>query len=628
MKYSALIQCSTLSASILAFSGCSTTPISLSKTVSQDSNQVVDIIAFNDFHGNIEPPKRWIIAPKPLYPNEHNQSIKTIENQNLAKKYKNSTEEIITQNSTKKNESENINVPAGGVTYLADAIQKLRVQNPNNIVVSAGDLIGASPLISSYFLDEPTIDVMNDIHIDLNAVGNHEFDRDIHELQRKQNGGCQQFTTTKPCQINKNFMGAQFNFLAANVTMKKENHRTIFPAYKIKKFGGIPVAFIGLTLKGTPDIVSMPLNENLDFHDEAKTINALIPELKKQGIEAIVVVIHEGVSPSTKLNEKTCKGLSGPLLNILEQLNPAIDIVISGHTHQSYICDYSTVNPAKPFLLTSAGQYGMLVTDIRIELDAKTKDIIKKDAKQIIVQGEGFSTNTTTLNTTPLYEKFNKTPSVEAILKPYRQAIADISNQIIGRAISNIERIEVKSGESPLGNLIADAQQASAKKANKLGSDFALMNSGGVRAQLQMNKQNEINYGNLFSIQPFENPVVTLSLTGKQIKALLEQQWSDHNPSEANILYPSQELSYQYSIHKPLLSKVSNIKISGIPLDENKIYRVTANKFLAEGGNNFSIFKQGQDRVESGLDIDALVNYIKANSPISAPKTTRIKVID
>nr|WP_227505543.1 bifunctional metallophosphatase/5'-nucleotidase [Acinetobacter sp. A47] len=555
------------------------------------NNQSVNILAFNDFHGNLEPPKRFIEAEDP------NDSSKTVR------------------------------IPVGGVSYFADAIKKLRAQYPNNAVVSAGDLISASPLTSSLFLDEPTIETMNEIQIDFNAVGNHEFDRGTDELRRLQNGGCQQYTSTRPCQINPKFEGAKFNFLAANVSMKADPNKTLFPAYKVKSYGGIPVAFIGMTLKATPSIVSAAGIKDVNFHDEADTVNALIPELKKQGIEAIVVVVHEGVAPSTRFNQKTCDGLSGPLLGILDRLDPAVDVVVSGHTHQSYICDYSTKNPQKPFLLTSAGQYGTAITNIQLELDGKTGDVIKKDAKQIPVQSEAYSSGSTTVNLTDLYEKFNKTPSIEAILDQYRQAVTSISARVVGTADGVINRNATESGESALGNLIADAQQAMALTASNQGSDFTLMNPGGVRADLLVNTNNQISFGDIFTVQPFGNSIVTLSLTGQQIRDLLEQQWSGANAATARILQPSKEFSYTYKKDKSASPRAGNILVAGQPLLDRKVYRVTVNSFLADGGDNFTVLKQGKNPVGGGQDIDALEQYVAQHSPLTAPKTDRIKVI-
>ena len=562
-----------------------------SATQPEQQNQSINILAFNDFHGNLEPPKRFIEAEDPT---DTNKSVR---------------------------------IPVGGVSYFADAINKLRAQYPNNAVVSAGDLISASPLTSSLFLDEPTIETMNEIKIDFNAVGNHEFDRGTDELRRLQNGGCQQYTTTKPCQINKDFAGAKFNFLAANVSLKADPKRTLFPAYKIKRYGNIPVAFIGLTLEATPTIVSAAGIKDVDFHDEAETVNSLIPELKKQGVEAIVVVVHEGVAPSTKFNAKTCAGLSGPLTGILDRLDTAVDVVVSGHTHQSYICDYSTLNPQKPFLLTSAGQYGTAITNIKLELDGKTGDVIKKDAQQVPIQSEAYTSGTTTVNLTNLYEKFNKTPSIEAILDKYRQAVTTISARIVGTATTVINRNAAESGETALGNLIADAQQAAALTASNQGSDFTLMNPGGVRADLQTNSNNQITFGDVFAVQPFGNSIVTLSLTGQQIRELLEQQWSGANANRPRILQPSKELSYAYKKDATAVPRATQIMISGQALMDSKSYRVTVNSFIADGGDNFTVLSKGTNRVGGGQDIDALEKYINQNSPVQAPETNRIKVI-
>lgn len=562
-----------------------------SATQPERQNQSINILAFNDFHGNLEPPKRFIEAEDPT---DINKSVR---------------------------------IPVGGVSYFADAINKLRAQYPNNAVVSAGDLISASPLTSSLFLDEPTIETMNEIKIDFNAVGNHEFDRGTDELRRLQNGGCQQYTTTKPCQINKDFAGAKFNFLAANVSLKADPKRTLFPAYKIKRYGNIPVAFIGLTLEATPTIVSAAGIKDVDFHDEAETVNSLIPELKKQGVEAIVVVVHEGVAPSTKFNAKTCAGLSGPLTGILDRLDTAVDVVVSGHTHQSYICDYSTLNPQKPFLLTSAGQYGTAITNIKLELDGKTGDVIKKDAQQVPIQSEAYTSGTTTVNLTNLYEKFNKTPSIEAILDKYRQAVTTISARIVGTATTVINRNAAESGETALGNLIADAQQAAALTASNQGSDFTLMNPGGVRADLQTNSNNQITFGDVFAVQPFGNSIVTLSLTGQQIRELLEQQWSGANADRPRILQPSKELSYAYKKDATAVPRATQIIISGQALMDSKSYRVTVNSFIADGGDNFTVLTKGTNRVGGGQDVDALEKYINQNSPVQAPETNRIKVI-
>lgn len=323
-------------------------------SVSADANNVdVKIIAFNDLHGHLQPPKLAI----------------AVQSANGATRL----------------------VPAGGAAYLASAINKLKQDNPYHAVVSAGDMIGASPLVSALFLDEPTIEAVNAIGIDFNAVGNHEFDKGAAELLRMKNGGCAQYTQRQPCAVNQQFAGANFGFLAANTF--NADGSTLFPATGIKSFGNgaqqVRVGFIGLTLKNTARIVTPSGVAGLAFKDEAATANALIPLLKAQGADAIVVIVHEG-GMTTDAHDPACSSLSGDIVPILERLAPAVDVVISGHTHHSYLCDYGRRNPARPFLLTSAGQYGTLLTDIKLTIDTRTRKVVAKSATNIIVQGDGF----------------------------------------------------------------------------------------------------------------------------------------------------------------------------------------------------------------------------------------------
>lgn len=577
-----------LGLAILSLTGCQT--LSLPK---QDV-QNVHLFAFNDFHGHLEPSQRSITIPDPHSP----------------------------QN--------NIKLPVGGASYLADAIDKLRSQHPSHAVISAGDLMSASPLISSLFLDEATIEVMNEIALDFNVIGNHELDRGTQELQRIQFGGCIAYTRMQPCQINRAFTGAKFDFLAANIYSKQYPEQRLFPAYKVKHFDGIPVAFIGLTLKTAPSSVAATGIQDLVFRDEAETVNALIPELKQQGIEAIVVVIHDGVMAQQPqaFGQKSCEGLQGPLLQILEQLDSEVDVVISGHTHQAYLCDYATRNPAKPFLLTSAGQYGDMITDIKLQIDVKSQDVLHKDARQIPVQSEPFHIGTTLISPSEAYETFSKSAKVEAILQPYRQAVDQIAKQVIAQANMPIVRKPSSSGESPLGLLIADAQQAAAVRQSSVGSDFALMNPGGIRADLMINAEKQIRFIDLYSVQPFANTLVTMTLSGQQIRDLLEQQWSGANASFPKILQPSAALSYQYNNVATNSPRARDIRINGRSLVDQQNYRVTVNSFLAEGGDNFSVLRQGTQRTVAGADLQALQDYLVEHAPVSAPIPGRIRLIN
>lgn len=552
----------------------------------------VKLIAFNDLHGNLEPPKLSINAPAKA--------------------------------------GGTVAVPAGGAAYMASAIASLKAKNPNNAVVSAGDMIGASPLVSALFLDESTIEAVNAMKIDFNAVGNHEFDKGQTELLRMKNGGCAKNTALEPCRVNKSFPGANFGFLAANTV--KSDGNTLFPATGMKSFtkdgATVKVAFIGMTLKGTPNIVTPAGVAGLSFKDEADTANALIPHLKSQGADAIVVVIHEGGTTTVGYNDKSCAGLSGDILPILNKLDPAVDVVISGHTHRSYICDYAKTNPARPFLLTSAGQYGTLLTDINLTIDTKTRKVTAKSADNVIVQGEAYTSGSTTVALTDQYPVFGKNQEVAALISQYLSIAGPLVQRVVGSLTATATRTQTTSKESVLGNLIADAQLAATKPAGKGEAQIAFMNPGGVRADLAPAGDGSVTYGQIFAVQPFGNSLVVKTMTGAQIKAVLEQQFNSgaNTVSSPRVLLPSKGFSYTYNLSQPAGSRISNMSLNGTAMTDGATYRVTMNSFLATGGDNFTVFNQGTDALGGDQDVDALEAYIKANSPLTPPATDRITV--
>lgn len=552
----------------------------------------VKLIAFNDLHGNLEPPKLSINAPAKA--------------------------------------GGTVAVPAGGAAYMASAIASLKAKNPNNAVVSAGDMIGASPLVSALFLDESTIEAVNAMKIDFNAVGNHEFDKGQTELLRMKNGGCAKNTALEPCRVNKSFPGANFGFLAANTV--KSDGNTLFPATGMKSFtkdgATVKVAFIGMTLKGTPNIVTPAGVAGLSFKDEADTANALIPQLKSQGADAIVVVIHEGGTTTVGYNDKSCAGLSGDILPILNKLDPAVDVVISGHTHRSYICDYAKTNPARPFLLTSAGQYGTLLTDINLTIDTKTRKVTAKSADNVIVQGEAYTSGSTTVALTDQYPVFGKNQEVAALISQYLFIAGPLVQRVVGSLTATATRTQTTSKESVLGNLIADAQLAATKPAGKGEAQIAFMNPGGVRADLAPAGDGSVTYGQIFAVQPFGNSLVVKTMTGAQIKAVLEQQFNSgaNTVSSPRVLLPSKGFSYTYNLSQPAGSRISNMSLNGTAMTDGATYRVTMNSFLATGGDNFTVFNQGTDALGGDQDVDALEAYIKANSPLTPPATDRITV--
>jgi 5'-nucleotidase len=521
----------------------------------------VQILAVNDFHGNLEPPSG-------------------------------SSGRIGTVN-------------AGGAEYLATHIANLRATNPNTVVVSAGDMIGASPLLSALFHDEPSIEAFNSIGLDFNAVGNHEFDEGVYELIRMQEGGCH---PVDGCLDGDDFAGADFRFLAANVTWQK-NDKPIFPAYKTRTFNGVHIAFIGMTLEGTPSIVSPSGISMLNFKDEADTVNALIPELKQKGIETIVVLIHEGGLP-TALSYNGCVGVAAPIADIVGRLDDEVDVVVSGHTHQPYNC----LLDGK--LVTSASSFGRIVTDIDLTLDTKTGEVVSKSANNNIVTRD-----------------VPKDSFITTLIAKYNAIAAPLANRVIGVISADISRTTNIAGESALGDLIADGQLDATNDLGFGEAVIAFMNPGGIRADLTYSQisgteqPGEVTYGEMFTVQPFGNSMVTMTLTGMQIDRLLEEQFNGCGTQNANrILQVSAGFTYSWSLSAPVCNKVDplTININGVPVDPNAPYRVTVNSFLADGGDNFVVLKQGTDRLGGEVDTDAFEKYLAANSPYAPTLLARI----
>lgn len=498
-------------------------------------------------------------------------------------------------------------VNAGGVEYLATHIEQLRAANPNTVVVSAGDMIGASPLLSALFHDEPSIEAFNLIGLDFNAVGNHEFDEGVYELIRMQEGGCH---PVDGCLDGDDFAGAEFQFLAANVTWD-HNGKTIFPAYKMRSFQGAKVAFIGMTLEGTPNIVSPSGISMLNFADEADTVNALIPELKKRGIEAIVVIVHEGGFPAAPMPYNGCVGISGPIVDIVDRLDEEVDVVISGHTHQPYNCVIDNK------IVTSAFSFGRLVTDIDLTLDRSNGEVVSMSANNVIVTRD-----------VPAH------PMLTALIEKYNAIAQPLANRVIGSITQDITRTNNAAGESALGDVIADGQLAATADPAFGGAVVALMNPGGIRADLTYvssaagEGDGNVTYGEMFTVQPFGNSLVTMTLTGAQIETLLEQQFPGcvAGVTSTRILQVSEGFSYTWSQSGGDCDKVdpATIMINGVVVDPSASYRVTVNSFLADGGDNFPVLVEGTERLGGEVDTDAFEKYFAANSPVAPGPQDRI----
>ncbi len=486
-------------------------------------------------------------------------------------------------------------VAAGGSEHMATLVRELREGHKNNVFVGAGDLIGASPFLSAMFHDEPSIESLSMMGLEIAAVGNHEFDEGKDELLRIQNGGCH---PVDKCQGPHPFPGAKFHYLAAS-TFRKDTGKTLFPPYEIKTFDGIPVAFIGLTLKSTSEIISPASAAELEFRDEADTVNALVPELKARGVEAIVVLIHEGGQPTGDYNE--CPGISGPIVEIVKKFDRAVDIVISGHTHHAYVCNIDGR------LVTSGDKYGTLVTAIDVKLNPATRDVISAKADNVIVKTSIASD-----------------PEQTALLEAYDRVAAPIANRRAGSVKDTLSRVPNLTGESVLGDVIADAQLAATAGEKNGGAVIAMTNPGGIRTDITKKDDGAVSYADVFSSQPFRNQLVTLTLSGAQLKTALEQQWLDEK--RPRVLQVSRGFSYAWDGTKPFGEHVdaSSMMLNGAPVDPAKSYRITINNYLALGGDGFAAFKGGTDLQFGIYDVDALFAYFQANRPLAPAPPLRI----
>jgi 5'-nucleotidase len=543
----------------------------------------VGIIAINDFHGALEPPKQSVLAPD--------------------------------------GKGDFLLVPAGGAAWLASAIDSVRAKYPHHLTVSAGDLIGGTPITSALFLDEPAIGVMNRIGLDYSAVGNHELDHGVDELARKQNGGCVQHGARKPCQVEQ-FKGAKFALLAGNSF--KQDGSTLFPATGMRSFGSgrskVNVGIIGLTLKETGGLIPPEAAKGLRFGDEAETANALVPGLKAQGADAIVLLIHQGGFTKGRPGSSSCENLTYEIRQILDRLDTRIDVVVSGHTHWEYVCDYSAYNPAKPFLLTSAGLWGKLVTDITLEIDPANGRVISKRAKNVIVQSPSYTSSTSRIQNTDLYPMFEPRSDIAEYVARYVAAAADYSLRKIGTIAGTIDRASgpLSNTGGSLAMLIADAQLAATTGA---GAQIALMNPFGVRRTLTAAPDGSVTFGDIYAVQPFGNDLVTQSLTGAELKAILEQGFDSEGPEQ--ILAPSAGFAYSYDRSQAIGSRISSMILNGAPIDPAKTYRITTNQFLSNGGDSYSGFLKARDEVIGTSDIAALEAWLKAVPPRAGPTETR-----
>lgn len=541
----------------------------------------VQLLSFNDLHGNLEPPAGSAGA---VNQKQADGTVKSI--------------------------------PAGGVEYLATSLRTARKGHPYSITAAGGDMVGASPLLSGLFHDEPTIEALNKIDLDVTAVGNHEFDEGAVELARMQNGGCH---PVEGCyEKGKKFPGADFPYLAANVTSEKTG-KPILKPYTVWKKNGVKIGFIGVTLEGTPNVVTASGVKGLKFRDEIETINKYAKELDRQGVKSIVALIHEGGMPATNAYNYDCdsagpgSGLSGPIVDIAKGITPKVDALVTGHTHQAYTC--TIPDPAgNPRMVTSAASYGKLFTETTLTYDKRTKDIVRtavkspKSVNRIVSRDQA------------------KAQDITDLIARWNKLAAPIAGRPQGYISADINGRGSELPEKPLGDLITDAQLAGLSPADKGGAQIAFMNPGGIRSDLVHKASGSegdgvVTYGEAFTVQPFTNMMNVVDLTGAQIIQGLQQQVSGGNAASPKILQVSKGFTYTLDMTKTGADRVlvDTVKLNGAALDPAKTYRVAMNEFLAGGGDGFAALGQGKNKLVGASDLDVFNAYLAANSSASAP---------
>jgi 2',3'-cyclic-nucleotide 2'-phosphodiesterase (5'-nucleotidase family) len=531
----------------------------------------LQVLSFNDFHGHLQPPG--------------------------------GTDETL------GTALDPTNTKVGGAAYLASTLDRLRAKATSSQTVTAGDLIGGTPFLSGLFHDEPAVESLNEMGLDVSGVGNHEFDEGVTELLRMQRGGCHPEDGCYEPWGKRGYPGADFPWLAANV-VRERTGRTVLPGTWVTKVKGVKVGYIGMTLEDTPTLVAQSGIQGIEFRDEVETANRAARDLRRRGVETIIVLLHEGGLQTGTY--KKCTGISGPIVEIAEDLSPSIDLVVTGHTHQPYICNIP--DPAgKARMVTSASSYGRVVTETTLTLDRRTGDVRRNKTKA----------------TNHLVTRTKADPAQTEIINRWNAASAPIANQVVGSITADLTRSPNRDTESTMANVIADAQLDATSAAGDGGAQIALMNPGGVRGDLTYGQisageqPGQVTYAEAFTVQPFGNLLVTMDLTGAQLHDLLEQQAVAGRPGGRDVLIfgVSRGFTFTYNPAGAFGNRVDagSIRLDGAVIDPAGTYRIVTNSFLADGGDAFTVFRDGTNRAGGGDDLEALTDYLGTNSPVSPP---------
>ncbi|MFK3738113.1 bifunctional metallophosphatase/5'-nucleotidase [Massilia sp. TN1-12] len=540
----------------LLLAGCATAPSTpASRPPTASAPVEINLVALNDFHGNLEPTRYTYTPPGAKEP---------------------------------------VTIQAGGIDLIGGAMQAFRKEDKDTLLVAAGDLIGASPALSGLFADEPTLAAMDRIGLAASSLGNHEFDPGKKELLRQQHGGCDSPRPEKACRYDQGFKGAGYTYLAANVT-DTETGKTLVPAWRVVDVKGVKVGLVGAVLKGVPSVVTSSGVRGLAFGDEADAINAQLPAMRAAGAQVFVVLIHEGGHTGEPFDKVYCDGLEGPIVGIVKRLDPAIRLVISGHSHKGYLCKVDGR------VVTQGDAYGHLLSRIKMKVDPVSGTVEDIDVRNVVMAPGAFTPDA----------------QLTAWLKDVRARSQAVLDKEVARiAAPLVTRKQNDAGQSMLGGVVADAALAAVRGQ---GAQVGFVNPGGMRNDLQSGDGGVVTFGQAQAVSPFNNTLVLMDLTGAQLRTLLEQQWDRKEGSTT--LGASRNLAYQWDSTQPKGRRIvpGSLKVDGKAVQDKQTYRVVANNFLAEGGDGFPMFAQGSNRKDTGIaDLDALIAFLKQHPETGA----------
>lgn len=475
---------------------------------------------------------------------------------------------------------------AAGAVTLSCAVNEMREANPNSIFVSAGDNIGATIFESSVAKDQPTIDVLNKMGLQVSALGNHEFDKGDADVD------------------NRILKAANWSYVASNIF---RDGKPAYKQYQIVDTGGVKVAFIGAITEDLPQLAG--ISKNLRIADMTDSVNAVVDRLSdgstaNDEADVFIVLAHEG-APSSDL---TTLG-STPYAKLLKQVNPRVSAIVSGHTHRLY------AQQVDGRWVTQSAQYGEQLGRLQLQWDPGTrKATVTRSENQDLVDAQGVSTCK------------QGSPEIKAIVD---QAVKDASSlgaAPIGSISGDLLRSDKgnsRSTESTIGNFIADVQLWAANERG--GADLAVINAGGIRTDLTFRQSGDegdgvVTFREASAVQPFANTIMTTELTGAQLKTLFEQQWQPADSSRPFLkLGTSKNVWYIFDPNGPAGNRISQLKVNGKPVKDTDVYKVAANSFLMQGGDGYNAFTEGRNKADTGwVDLDAMVEYFRQVSPVSA----------